>query len=227
MVARARGRTLRIVAVVLAAGLLWLAMAIGGELTVRGWLDRRHLVEGQRLTVALETFRPSDRAGLSKTVDVTELAPDRSVRSDPAWCAPLSHLAVRGAVGGESWTGVNGTPVQPVTTLTVRYRDAAQARRELLDKRIALVRCSTLRLTFPPFDMPAEAFNVLGRQWAAFPAADRLRYTLVGHGNRYDFYVRRYANTLTWTYGDDHSGADVRRQVVDDLISRLKELARE
>ena len=114
-----------------------------------------------------------------------------------------------------------------MTTLTVRYPDAALARRELLDKRIALVRCNTVRLTFPPFNKPAEDFHVIGRQWAAFPAGDRLRYTLIGHGNRYDFYVRRYANTLTWTYGDDHSEADVRRQVVDDLVNRLRELAHE
>ncbi len=227
MVARARWSTLRIVAVVLAAGLLWLRIAITGELSVRRWLDQRHLVEAQRLTVATETFCPSDRAGLSKVVDVTELAVDRSVHTDPAWCTPLSHLALKGAIGGESWTGINGTPAQPVTTLTVRYPDAARARRELLAKRIALLRCGAIRLTFPPFDMPAEDFHVAGHQWAAFPAGDRLRYTLVGHGNRYEFYVRRYANTLTWTYGDDHSEAGVRRQVVDDLVNRLRELARE
>jgi hypothetical protein len=227
VVARARGRPLRIVAVVVAAGLLWLGIVIASELSLQHWLDRRHLVDAARLTVAMETFRPSERAGLSKVVDATELAIDRSVRSDPARCTPLSHLAVKGAIGGESWTGINGSPAQPVTTLTVRYPDAARARRELLDKRIALVRCSTVRLTFPPFDMPAEDFGVTGRQWAAFPAGDRLRYTLIGHGNRYDFYVRRYANTLTWTYGDDHSEADVRRQVVDDLVNRLRELAHE
>jgi hypothetical protein len=227
VVARARGRTLRIVAAVLAAGLLWLGIAIAGELSIQHWLDRRHLVEAQRLMVAMETFRPSERAGLSTVVDVADLAIERSVRSDPAWCTPLSHLAVKGAIGGESWTGVNGIPAQPVTTLTVRYPDAALARRELLAKRIALLRCDTVRLTFPPFDRPAEEFDVTGRQWAVFPASDRLTYTLIGHGNRYDFYVRRYANTLTWTYGDDHSEADVRRQVVDDLIDRLEDLARE
>jgi hypothetical protein len=59
-----------------------------------------------------------------------------------------------------------------------------------------------------------------------FAASDRLAYALVGQGNRYDFYVRRYGNTLTWTYGDDHSGAELRREVVDDLVGRLKELAR-
>ena len=227
MVARARRATLRIVVAVLAAGLLWLSAEIATGLTIRGWLDRRQAVPAQRLTVALETFRPSERAGLSNSVDVAELAPGRSVRSDPARCKPLSLLAVTGAVGGESWTGVNGLPAQPVTTLTVRYPDSAGARQELLDKRIALLRCGTVRLTFPPFDKPAEDFRVTDRLWAAFPAGDRLRYVLVGHGNRYDFYIRRYANTLTWTYGDDRSADPVRRQIVDDLIGRLGELSRE
>jgi hypothetical protein len=96
-----------------------------------------------------------------------------------------------------------------------------------LKKRVALARCAAVRLTFPPFDKPAEDFTIAERQWAAFAAGDRLAYALVGHGNRYEFYVRRYANTLTWTYGDDHTRVDVRRQVVDDLINRLKELSRE
>jgi hypothetical protein len=227
MVARARRATLRIVVAVLAARLLWLSVEIATGLTIRGRIDRHHVVPAQRLTVALETFRPSERAGLSNSVEVAELAPGRSVRSDPARCKPLSLLAVTGAVGGESWTGVNGSPAQPVTTLTVRYPNAAGARQELLDKRIALLRCGTVRLTFPPFDKPAEDFRVAGRLWAAFPAGDRLRYVLVGHGNRYDFYIRRYANTLTWTYGDDRSADPVRRQIVDDLIGRLGELSRE
>jgi hypothetical protein len=206
---------------------LWLGVEIAAGLTLQAWADRRQLVGAQRLTVALETFRPSSRAGLSTEVAVAELTPDRAVRSDPARCTPLSLLAVKGALGGESWTGVNGSPDQPVTTLTVRYADAADARHELLKKRVALARCGAVRLTFPPFDKPAEDFTITERQWAAFAAGDRLAYALVGHGNRYDFYVRRYANTLTWTYGDDHARVDVRRQVVDDLISRLKELSRE
>jgi hypothetical protein len=227
VVARARGTTLRIVAAVLAVGLLWLAVEVSAGLLVKGWADRRELVGTQRLTVALQTFRPSSRAGLSQEVAVAELAADRAVRSDPVRCTPLSLLAVDGALGGESWTGVNGSPDQPVTTLTVRYADATDARRELLNKRVALARCRTVRLTFPPFDKPAEDFDITDRRWAAFAAGDRLAYALIGHGNRYEFYVRRYANTLTWTYGDDHSGADVRREVVDDLVARLQELGHE
>jgi hypothetical protein len=44
------------------------------------------------------------------------------------------------------------------------------------------------------------AFDITERRWAAFAAGDRLAYALMGHGNRYEFYVRRYANTLTWTH---------------------------
>jgi hypothetical protein len=226
MVAHGRRRSVALVASILAIGLALLSLEITAGWAVWPWRERTDLVDAQRLTVAMETFRPSEHAGLSEAVDVAELAPKRSVRSDPARCTPLSLLAVNGAIGGESWTGVNGSPEQPVTTLTVRYPDAARARWELLAKRVALATCATVRLTFPPFGKPAEDFDVAGRRWAVFSAGDRLRYALIGHGNRYDFYVRRYANTLTWTYGDDRSREGVRRQVVDDLIGRLKELAR-
>jgi hypothetical protein len=215
----------RIVPAVVAAGLLWLSVEVAAGLGLQGWSDRRQLVDAERLTVALETFRPSSHAGLSKEVAAGELDPDLAVHSDPPSCTPLSLLALKGAAGGESWTGVNGSPAQPVTTLTVRYPNATAARGELRKKRIALASCSAVRLTFPPFDKPAEDFNVTNRRWAVFAAGDRLTYALVGHGNRYEFYVRRYANTLTWTYGDDHSDAEVRRQVVDDLIARLRELS--
>jgi hypothetical protein len=223
----ARETTLRIIALVVAVGLLWLSLEIAAGLSVRRWADSTHEVGAQRLTVALGTFRSPEPAGLSTQVDVAELGPARSVRSEPSSCTPLTLLTAKGAVGGETWTGINGSPAQPVTTLTVRYPDVASARRELLKKRVALLRCGTVHLTFPPFDQPAVDFVVAGRYWAAFPAADRLRYALVGNGKRYEFYVRRYANTLTWAYGDDHSSPQVRRQVVDGLVNRLKELARE
>jgi hypothetical protein len=211
----------------MAVGLLWLGLGIAAGLSIRRWADRTHEVDAQRLTVALETFRSPEPAGLATQVDFAELGPARLVRSDPLWCTPLTLLTVKGAVGGESWTGINGSPAQPVTTLTVRYPDVASARRELFEKRIALVRCGTVHLIFPPFDRPAVDFAVAGRYWAAFPAADRLRYVLVGNGKRYEFYVRRYANTLTWAYGDDHSSPQVRRQVVDGLVNRLNELAKQ
>jgi hypothetical protein len=48
---------------------------------------------------------------------------------------------------------------------------------------------------------------------------------LVGGDKRYDFYVRRYANTLTWTYADDVSTPQVREEVVRSLVERLEDLA--
>ena len=53
---------------------------------------------------------------------------------------------------GESWTGINGSPAQPVNILTVRFRDTAAARRELAAKQAALLSCTSVRLTFPPFE---------------------------------------------------------------------------
>ena len=59
------------------------------------------------------------------------------------------------------------------------------------------------------------------------PFGGRVAYALTGGGKRYDFYVRQYANTLTWTYGDDASTPQSARQVADDLVGRLKDMARE
>ena len=56
---------------------------------------------------------------------------------------------------------------------------------------------------------------------------DRVAYSLTAGDKTYRFYVRRYANTLTWTYADDVSTPAVRREVADDLVDRLKDIARE
>jgi hypothetical protein len=83
---------MRLVTAVVAAGLLWLGMEILAGLGLHAWVHQRQLVREQRLTVALETFRPSSRVGLSNEVGVAELDPDRLVRSNPASCTPLSVL---------------------------------------------------------------------------------------------------------------------------------------
>lgn len=145
----------------------------------------------------------------------------------PARCAPLTLLAERQPTDGQSWTGVNGRPAQPVNTLTVRFRDTAAARRELAAKQAALLSCDSVRLTFPPFDQPEQRFEVTGRRRLPVPMDDRVGYALVGEKKRYEFYVRRYANTLTWSYGANESAPSVRREVVDDLVDRLKEMAQE
>ena len=216
-----------------AAYILGLSIVLAGAQVGVGWwsaralYDRAQLVEPQRLSAALLTFRPSDRAGLAKPATAADLAPERSVITDPARCAPLTLLAERTPVDGESWTGINGTPAQPVNTLTVRFRDAATAGRELAAKQAALLSCGSVRLTFPPFDQPEQRFQVTGRRRLPFPGDDRVGYSLVGEKKRYEFYVRRYANTLTWSYGANESAPSVRREVVDDLVDRLKDMAEE
>jgi hypothetical protein len=193
--------------------------------SARAWQDRNHVVEAQRLSVALLTFRPSDRPGLAKPVAAADLAPGRSVLTSPGRCAPLTLLSERPPVDGQSWTGINGMPAQPVNTLTVRFGDAAAARRELAAKQAALLTCGSVQLTFAPFNQPEQTFVVTGRR-LPIPGSDHLAYALEGE-KRYEFYVRRYANTLTWSYGANESAPSVRRAVVDDLVSRLKDLAQE
>jgi hypothetical protein len=198
-----------------------------GWWSVRAWHDRTQLVEAQRLSAALLTFRPSDRAGLAKSATKDDLAPERYVITKPARCAPLTLLSLRTPTDGQSWTGINGSPAQPVNILTVRFPDAAAARRELAAKQVALLTCGAVRLRFPPFDQPEQRFEVSGRWRLPHPGDDCVRYALVGEEKRYEFYVRRYANTLTWSYGATESAPRVRQQVVDDLIDRLWEMSEE
>jgi hypothetical protein len=90
---------------------------------------------------------------------------------------------------GESWTGINGSPAQPVNILTVRFRDTAAACRELAAKQAALLSCTWVRLTFPPFDQPEQRFEVTGRQRLTLPRDGRVGYALVGEEKRYEFYL--------------------------------------
>ena len=195
-------------------------------LQVRAAYDRSQVVGAVRLNGALKTFRPSARSGQAEPVDPAALSPALAVRTEPARCAALTLLAVRPPIDGASWTGINGSPAQPVKTLTVRYADAASARAELWAKRRALGRCHTLRLVFPPFDEPAQTFTVHPTHRLRSAVGDRVSYDLAGAVKRYGVYVRQYANTLTWTYGDDTSTPEVRRQVADSLVDRLRELDR-
>ena len=98
---------------------------------------------------------------------------------------------------------------------------------ELLRKRVALARCGAVRLTFPPFDKPAEDFTVAERQWAAFAASDRLAYALVGQATDMTSTCVATRTRLPGRTGMITARAEVRREVVDDLVGRLKELAHE
>jgi hypothetical protein len=192
------------------------------------WQPRTDYVEAQRLSAALRTFRPSERAGLAKPATAADLAPEHAARTKPARCTALTLLSERVPLDGESWTGINGSPAQPVNLLTVRFEDAAAAHRELAAKQAAVLSCGSVRLTFPPFDKPEQRFHVSGHRRLPVPGGDQVRYALVGPDQkRYEFYVRRYANTLTWSYGADESTPRVRREVVDDLVNRLAEMSGE
>jgi hypothetical protein len=215
-----------VVAGTFALALLLFTLEVAVVLAVQQHRDRIQVVTAPRLRVALRTFRPSERAGLSQDVTARDLAAENLVRTEPSQCAPLSLLAVAMPLDGQSWTGISGSPAEPVTTLTVRYGDATAARRAIRDKGRALLRCRSVSLTFPPFDRPAQDFAVTGRTWPSTLLGDRIEYALAGPEKRYDFFVNRYGNTLTWTYGDP-SAAAVRRRVVLDLAARLSELSRE
>lgn len=90
-------------------------------------------------------------------------------------------------------------------------RDTAAARRELAAKEAALLSCISVRLTFSPFDQPEQRFEVTGGQRLPLPGDGRVGYALAGGEKRYEFYVRRYANTLTWSYGANESTPCARR----------------
>ncbi len=207
---------------------LGLVMLLAGAgVTLHALRDRHQFVDQPRLQAALLIFRPAEQNGTAKPVDAAGLSPGRSTRADPARCRSLALLNSGEARDGGSWQGVNGSPVEPVTTLTARFATAGQARAELRAKRAALLRCRTVRLTFPPFADPAEAFSVGGRAQLTLLGGDTLSYTLTGTEQRYAFYLRRWGNTLTWAYGSTESRPATRQQVVDDLARTLAELAAE
>jgi len=216
---------LRIVAVTVALSLVLLTLEVTALKALRDYRDQRELVTQLDLSVALRTFRPLHRPGLSRDVSTADLDPRNQVRTEPRRCRSLVLPTVAPPLDAQSWTGASGSPAEPVTTLTVRYADASTARRALRDKRLALLRCRHLRLTFPPFDQPAQSWALSARARLSNVAGATLTYVLVGEEKRYTFFVARYANTVTWTYGTD-SGASVRRQLVLDLNDKLAELAR-
>ncbi len=221
---RGRGR-IRLTLLVLLA-VLSFALQAAVVLRIRGAVLDRHPIGQIGLGAAMQTFRPSEHPGLSRPVAQADLDPAKAVRSEPGHCAPLSVLSTGDALDGVSWSGAAGRPLQPVLLLSVRFADAEQARAELVRKRIALLRCSNVELTFPPFEDPPQQFGVRARTWP--PQVwlnDRMAYALVTPGRRFEFYVRRYDNVVTWSYGDPE-GVAVRRGIVDDLAVRLSKLER-
>lgn len=221
----ARSPAVPVVAALVAGSLVVVGAEVGAAYAVRTTVDHRAYVSELRLDAALETFRPVERPGLASPADPTTFAPDENPRTDPAACAPLSVLTTTTPVDGRSWTGASGRPAQPVTLLVVRFADADAARTELDRKRLALLRCRRVGITFPPYDGPPTTYTVEDRLRPTTVAGPVVRWSLVGGGRRFDFYVRRHANTLIWTYADDVSTPAVREEVVRSLVARLEDLA--
>ncbi|HEY0239301.1 MAG TPA: hypothetical protein VGC37_11680 [Friedmanniella sp.] len=223
---RARRSTRRLVALALVASLVLLAAEAGAVVGVRSTLDRRAYVTDLRLDAALQTFRPTGRAGLASAADPAGFSAAKNPRTEPGRCSPLVVLTTTPPLDGRSWTGINGDPAQPVTLLTIRFADADAARAELDRKRVAMLRCRHVAITFPPYDAPPTTYTVTARDWRTSAVGPVVRWSLVGGDRRFDFYVRRYANTLTWTYADDVSTPAVREEVARSLVERLEDLAR-
>ena len=150
-------------AIALALSIVLLTAELAAGVSVRQRIDQHRAVTDQRLRVALLTFRPSERAGMPNDVTAAELTGENQVRTVPGWCSALSLLAVAPPEAGQSWTGINGSPAEPVRTLTVRYAQASSARQAIRQKRLALARCRKVSLIFPPFDEPPQDFSVSGR----------------------------------------------------------------
>ena len=91
-----------------------------------------------------------------------------------------------------------------------------------MSKRVALARCPLIRVSFPPFDQLSAEYRVSGHFPISLLRWNRVRYTLSGEDS-YEFYVRQYANTLMWTYGDADDSSTLRAQAVDNLVARLKD----
>ncbi len=225
MSARAGGPSRRLVLALVAGGLAVHGLQLGACTAVRSAVDHHQSVSDLRLDAAMKTFRPVERSGLAQPADVATFAADHNPRADPARCRALTALTTTPPLDGRSWTGINGRPAQPVTLLTVRFASADTARLELDRKRWALLRCSAVAVTFPPYDAPPTTYAVRRPHWLSSAVGSTVRWSLVGDGRRFDFYVRRYGNTLSWTYADDVSTPQVREQVADSLVVRLQDLA--
>ena len=201
---------------------MFIGVRVGAVVGVRAALDRRAYVSALRLDTAFATFRPGD-PGQAASYDPLNFTADHDPRTNPAACLPLTVLTSRVPLDARSWTGTVDSPAKPVILLTVRLADAGSARAELERKRVAMLRCTVLAVT--PSEGAPISYTVTGRHWQSSAVGTTVRWSLVGGAARYDFYVRRYANTLTWTYTDDASNPMVRDAVADSLVARLRYLS--
>jgi hypothetical protein len=197
-----------------------------------GWfgvrrMDQKQYVSQQQLQVALLTFYHSPATGQTDPLSIDDLS-QRTIIVQPAPCVPLAAASstVTRVVGAMGWSGTVGDPPQWVNFVTVRFGSAADARRTLLSKRAAIVRCHQIRATFPPFDHLSQLYDVADHSSISPLRLNQARYTLSGEDS-HEFYMRQFANTLTWAYGSADNSSTARTQAVDSLVARLQELEQE
>ena len=188
------------------------------------WTDEKQYVSSHKLNVALLTFYQSPHTGQADSLSIDALT-ENTLIAQPAKCVPLAVAltSVSHVTETLAWSGTAGHPPQWTNFVTVRFSSAVDARHALLSKRVALVRCHQMRASFPPFDQISALYRVSDRSPISPLRLDRVRYILSGADN-YEFYMRQFANTLTWTYGRDDNSSPVRAQAVDSLVARLQEL---
>jgi hypothetical protein len=147
--------------------------------------------------VALMTTYHSPDRGKPTTLSLDDLA-KQTIIAQPAKCMPLAvPTSVPHVTTVMSWWGTVGDQAQWVSVVTVSFSSAAEARRALLSKRVALGRCHLIRMTFPPFDELSELYRVSDNSPISPLRWNRVRY---------------------------NKSSTVRAQAVDTLVARLREL---
>jgi hypothetical protein len=189
------------------------------------WMDQEQYISQRRLEVAMLTTYHSPDRGEPTTLSVDNLG-EYTIIAQPAKCVPLAVAPtdLSQVTDAMAWWGTVGDNAQWVNLLTLRFNSADDARWALLSKRVALLRCPLIRATFPPFDELSEFYRVSDHSPISPLRWNRVRYTLSGTDSYYDFYVRQFANTVTWTWGSADKSSTGRAQAVDSLVGRLREL---
>ena len=206
---------------------LILGLELGSGLVWVRWTDQRHHVSEHRLDAAMLIFRHSPDKGVATKLSVDDLVSHHTIIAQPPRCAPLASAATSLSAfdGAVVWSGTVGDPAQWVVIVTVRFSSARAARRTLLSKRMALVRCHRSQVTFPPFVQLSDRYLVSGHSPICGLSCDRVRYKFSGPDSQ-EFYMRQFANTVTWSYGSADKSSQVRAEVVDSLVACLQELER-
>ena len=196
-------------------------LELGATLVWVRWMDREQYISQRRLQAALLTTYHSPDRGLPTTLSFADLG-QHLVFARPSKCQPLTaptsllHITAAGI-----WSGtVEG---QSVSIVAVSFSSAADARRELLSKRVALARCPMIRVKFAPYDQVAKLHRVSDHSPISPLRWNRVRFR-ISREDSYEFYVRQFGNTLTWTYGYADKSSTVRAQAVDSFVARLREL---